>query len=171
MMILEFIKTDTFSLIMAGTTAIMLTSIIILYLKLRKLNKNYNAFMKKLGKGDNIDEMLKKYIQKVEQVESKNGELEAYCHRLDKDMTTCLQKIGMVRYSAFKDTGSDLSFALALLDDNNNGVILNGIYSREMSNIYAKQVIKGETSSKISEEEKEALYIAMNQVKEYKIKE
>ena len=69
----------------------------------------------------------------------------------------------MVRYSAFKDTGSDLSFALALLNDNNDGVISNGIYSREMSNIYAKQVKEGKTSGKLSEEEKEALEIALNQ--------
>lgn len=68
----------------------------------------------------------------------------------------------MVRYSAFKDTGSDLSFAIALLNDNNDGVILNGIYSREMSNIYAKQIKEGKTNSKLSEEERQALEIALN---------
>ena len=69
----------------------------------------------------------------------------------------------MVRYSPFKDTGSDLSFALAILNDNNDGVILNGIYSREMSNIYAKQIIAGKTNNKLWEEEKEVLEIALNQ--------
>ena len=73
----------------------------------------------------------------------------------------------MVRYSAFKDTGSDLSFALAMLDDNNNGVILNGIYSREMSNIYAKQVTNGTAVNKLSEEEKEALQKALNTPNRY----
>ena len=75
----------------------------------------------------------------------------------------CIKKIGMVRYSAFKDTGSDLSFALALLNEKNDGVILNGIYSREMSNIYAKQVKEGKTNNKLSEEEDKALQIAINQ--------
>ena len=78
-------------------------------------------------------------------------------------MGKCLQKVGMVRYNAFQDTGSDLSFTLALLNEDNNGVVLNGIYSREMSNIYAKQVQEGKTSGKLSEEEKEALEIALNQ--------
>lgn len=142
-----------------------------LYLKLRKINRNYNVFMKKVGKGENIDEMLRQHIKKVEEVEVKNDELEKYCNRLDSEIATCIQKVGIVRYNAFKDTGSDLSFALALLDDKNNGVILNGIYSREMSNIYAKQVTNGQTASKLSEEEKEAVYVAMNQTKEYKIKE
>ena len=82
--------------------------------------------------------------------------------RLDKDISLCIKKIGMVRYSAFKDTGSDLSFALALLNDNNDGVLLNGIYSREMSNIYAKQVNQGKTNVKLSDEEKQALEIAIN---------
>ena len=72
-------------------------------------------------------------------------------------MTKCIQKVGIVRYNAFKDTGSDLSFALALLDENNDGVVLNGIYSREMSNIYAKPVKNGKSSYTISEEEQQAI--------------
>ncbi len=147
--------------------AIINIFLLILYicnlLKLRKINKNYKLFMKKLGNGNNIDEMLKKYINKVEEVDEKNNDIVKYCKKLDKNISLCIQKIGMVRYSAFKDTGSDLSFALAMLNDNNDGVILNGIYSREMSNIYAKQIIAGKTNNKLSEEEKEALEIALNQ--------
>ena len=84
-------------------------------------------------------------------------------NKLDEEIGTCIQKVGMVRYSAFKDTGSDLSFALALLNDNNNGVVLNGIYSREMSNIYAKQVVNGEAVNKVSEEERKAIEMAVEQ--------
>ena len=68
----------------------------------------------------------------------------------------------MVRYSAFKDTGSDLSFALALLDENNNGVVLNGIYSREMSNIYAKPVEQAKSHYTLSEEEQQAIQQAIS---------
>jgi len=170
-MIVEFIKSDTFNLVMAITVLIMFFIFIIFCLKLRKINRNYQMFMRKLGKGENIDQILKQYVKKVEEVEAKSEELETYCNRLEKEMRICIQKVGMVRYNAFKDTGSDLSFTLALLDDNNDGVLLNGIYSREMSNIYAKQVTKGQTTSKLSEEEKEAIYIATNQTKEHKIKE
>ena len=72
-------------------------------------------------------------------------------------MAKCIQKVGIVRYSAFKDTGSDLSFAVAMLDENNDGVVFNGIYSREMSNIYAKPVKNGVSEYTLSEEEKEAI--------------
>lgn len=170
-MILNFIKTDMFILITAGINFLLLILFIANNIHLNKINKKYNAFMKKIGKGNNIDEMLKEYIETVKETESKNQELIKYCRKLDDEITACIQKIGMVRYSAFKDTGSDLSFALALLDDNNDGIVLNGIYSRDMSNIYAKQIKNGEAIHKLSDEEKQALEIAISKGNEYKIKE
>ncbi len=85
-----------------------------------------------------------------------------YIKNVDNDLNKCIQKIGIVRYNAFQDTGSDLSFALALLDEKNNGVVLNGIYSREMSNIYAKPVENGKSKYTISEEENLAIEKAIN---------
>ena len=170
-MISEFLKSEIFLIVVAVINIILLILYICNCIKLKKINKNYNAFMKKVGRGENIDEILKKYIMAVENVDEKNKEIEKYCDRLDKNISQCIQKIGMVRYSAFKDTGSDLSFALAMLDDNNNGVILNGIYSREMSNIYAKQVKNGSAVNKLSEEEKQALEKALNVPKRYDVSE
>ncbi|MBR5271371.1 MAG: DUF4446 family protein [Clostridia bacterium] len=159
----NIIKSEAFLIGVAVINLLLFILYICNLLKLKKINKNYKSFMKKIGNGNNIEEMLQKYITKVEEVNSKSEEILNYCTRLDKDISLCIKKIGMVRYSAFKDTGSDLSFALALLNDNNDGVLLNGIYSREMSNIYAKQVNKGKTNAKVSEEEKQALEIAINQ--------
>ena len=161
----EFIKSELFLILTVGFNLLLVILYISNIVKLKKINKNYRAFIKKLGNGNNIDEMLRKYIDKVEEVNNKNKEIIEYCNRLDNSISLCIKKIGMVRYNAFKDTGSDLSFALALLNDNNDGVILNGIYSREMSNIYAKQVQKGKAINTLSEEEIQALEIALNQVK------
>lgn len=161
-MISEFLKSEIFLISIAVINLILLVLYIYNCVKLKKINKNYNSFMKKVGRGENIDEILKKYIMAVEQVDEKNKEIKKYCDRLDKNISECIKKIGMVRYSAFKDTGSDLSFALAMLNDNNDGVILNGIYSREMSNIYAKQIKNGTSINKLSEEEKQALEQALN---------
>jgi len=159
----NIIKSEAFLIGVAVINLLLLILYVCNLLKLKKINKNYKSFMKKLGNGNNVEEMLQKYITKVEEVNGKSEEILNYCTRLDKDISLCIKKIGMVRYSAFKDTGSDLSFALALLNDNNDGVLLNGIYSREMSNIYAKQVNQGKTSVKVSDEEKQALEIALNQ--------
>ena len=72
------------------------------------------------------------------------------------------KKCGIYKYNAYKDTGSDLSFTLALLNEDNDGVVLNGIYSRDMSNIYAKPVKGGKSPYKITEEEKKAIDRAIN---------
>lgn len=163
--IYNILETNYFLISIAVINILLLILYICNSLKLRKINKNYKTFMKKIGNGNNIDEMLKSYIQKVEEVDGKAKELNLYCNKLEENISLCIRKVGMVRYSAFRDTGSDLSFALALLNDNNDGVILNGIYSREMSNIYAKQVYSGKTSNKLSEEERRALEIAITQEK------
>lgn len=126
-------------------------------IKLTKLRKNYSDFMTKLGKGNNINDMLQDYVKSVEDIKKENGEIELYCKRLDEDSKKNLKKIGMIRYNAYKDTGSDLSFALAILNDNNTGIVLNGIYGRDTSNIYAKPITEGNSKYVLSKEEKEAL--------------
>lgn len=134
-------------------------------INLRKLRNSYQKFMNKLGNGNNIDEMMKEYIGKVNSVNERNEEIISFCKTLDENMKKCTQKIGIVRYNAFKDTGSDLSFSLAILDDYNNGVVLNGIYARDSSNIYAKPVENGNSKYVLSNEEKEAINRAINNIK------
>ncbi len=159
---LNFLRTDLFLIIILLGIILLLMLYIANSIKLSKLRKSYKQFMKKLGKGEQIDEILKKYIDTVEKVEENQEELENYYNKLDENMNTCMQKVGLVRYSAFKDTGSDLSFALAILDKYNDGIVLNGIYSREMSNIYAKPIKEGKSTYTLSEEEKEAIEKAID---------
>ncbi|MBR3881971.1 MAG: DUF4446 family protein [Clostridia bacterium] len=124
------------------------------------MKKKYIDFMARLGNGKNLDEMLRKYLDDVREIKKDNSEIKAYYTKLDNDIDTCIQKIGLVRYNAFKDVGSDLSFAIAMLDRNDNGVILNGLYGSESSNIYAKPIKNGMSKYQLSEEEKTALEIA-----------
>ena len=161
-MIIDLIKGDFFLLGWVIITIILFLMIIILMIKLSRLNKKYKKFLEKLGKGNNIEEDLETYMYRVEKVERQNAEISNYVKSLDEDLTKCIQKVGIVRYSAFKDTGSDLSFTLALLDEHNDRLVLNGIYSREMSNIYAKPVKNGESSYTMSDEEKLAVQKAIN---------
>lgn len=160
--ILNFLRTDTFLIALIIIIFILFILYIANTIKLSKLRKSYKEFMKRLGNGNNIEEMLNNYMDSVNKVQNENKQLAEYCKAIDKNMGKCIQKVGMVRYNAFQDTGSDLSFTLALLDEDNNGVVLNGIYSREMSNIYAKSVEKGKSLNTLSEEEKEAIRKAIN---------
>ena len=152
---------NVFNIILLVINLLLLVMYILNSIKLTKLRKNYSDFMAKLGKGNDINEMLQKYVKDVEEIKKENNEIEQYCRKLDEDSKQNLKKIGMVRYNAYKDTGSDLSFALAILNDNNTGIVLNGIYGRDTSNIYAKPITEGTSKYALSKEEKEALEMAM----------
>lgn len=154
---LEFLKTDTFLIAIIVAIIVLIILYVINTIKLSKIRKSYTQFMNKLGTNTSIEEDLKNYLSKVEKVEQENREIQEYASNLNINMKECLQKVGIVRYSAFSDVGSDLSFTLALLDAKNNGVVLNGIYSSESSNIYAKPIINGTSTYALSEEEKEAI--------------
>ena len=158
--VLDFLRTDTFLIILLGGMLILFVLYISNIVKLSKIRKDYNHFMKKLGNGNNVDEILRAYINEVERVENKNEEIVSYCKRLDENVAKCIKKTGMVRYNAFRDTGSDLSFSLALLNEHNDGVVLNGIYARDMSNIYAKPIEGGKSKYALFDEEKQAIEIA-----------
>lgn len=166
--IVEILKTDSYLLISSVITIILFIGFLIVLISNIKLNNRYKSFMKKIGNGKNIEEDLGNFMNKVDRVEKQNTEIISFCKNLDEDVSKCIQKIGIVRYSAFKDTGSDLSFAVALLDEKNNGVVFNGIYSREMSNIYAKPVENGNSKYTLSNEETEAIEKAVKSNNLYK---
>lgn len=155
--IFEILRSENYLLILSAITLIMVIAFLMQLISNIKLNKRYNRFMKKLDNGKDLGEELDNYMYKVDRVEKQNAEIMNYCKNIDEDMSKCIQKVGIVRYSAFKDTGSDLSFAVALLDDANNGVVFNGIYSMEMSNIYAKPIENGKSGYTLSDEENEAI--------------
>ena len=159
---IEFIHSDSGILILMTLTIISLVGFFVMIGITTSLNKKYKKFMKKLGEGKSIEEDLENYMYRVERIEKQHAEILGNIKSIEYNMEGCFQKIGIVRYSAYKDTGSDLSFAIALLDNNNSGIILNGIYSRELSNIFAKPIEKGTCKYTLTDEEKKALEQAMN---------
>ena len=161
-MVLSFIKTDMYLLILSGIVLFIFILYIMNIIKLNKIKKEYKKFMEKVGNGTNLENILEKHIDRMDKVIAKNEELQDFCVRLDTDIKNCVQKVGIYRYNAYKDTGNDLSFTVALLNEKNDGVVFNGIYSREMSNIYAKPITRGESKYKITEEEQEAIKRAIN---------
>ena len=161
--ITNFINSDIFNLILIVMFFLLIILYIVNNIRLKNANKSYMKLIKKLGNGTNLEEVLRGYIEQVKMVNDKAEDISKYCDTISAELKTCIKKVGMVRYNAYEDAGSDLSFALALLDDNNNGVILNGIYSREMSNIYAKKIVSGEPANRASEHEKQAIDIALKQ--------
>lgn len=159
------IEINIFEVIILIINVMLLILYILNCMKLSKLRKNYATFMTKLGKGENINEMLEGYVKNVDEIKAENKEIIEYCQKLDDRSNDYLKKMGMVRYNAYKDTGSNLSFALAILDNENNGFVLNGIYARDNSNIYAKPVVNGKSEYVLSNEEEDAIRKAIADVK------
>lgn len=137
--------------------------------KYKKLNLRYEKFMRKLSTGEKIEEILSEYLEDVRKLKLKDEEIDKELERLESNLKKCVQKVGLVRYNAYNDTGSDLSFTFALMDSEDNGMVVNGLYSRDSSSIFAKPLVKGETKYNLSAEEIQAIGLAKtNCVSRYK---
>ena len=139
-------------------------------LNLKKFRAKYNKLMN--GAGDvNIEQLLEKCVEKVNGIELKNKEIESEINNIERNLLQCYQKLGVIRYNAFENVGSDLSFSIALLDNNDNGLVLSGIYSRDSSSTYAKPIVAGKSKYSLSAEEIQALENAKKSYREKKYTE
>jgi len=115
----------------------------------------------KLGKGltdKNFKSLIESLLRDVGVAKKDIDFLKAYCDKVQKEGLLHIQKIGLVRFNPFKDTGGDQSFILSLVDGNDTGVIISGLYARSGTRWYAKRIVKGKSAEHdLSEEEKKAL--------------
>ncbi len=141
---------------LTGLIFIALIVFININIKLGKLNRRYKKMMQGTD-GTNLESILFQHIDTVKDATAKVAALEQETRRLDGRLKYCVQKMGIVRFNAFEDTGSDLSFAVALLDSNDDGVVFSSIYSRSESRVYAKPVSAGKSTYFLTDEEKKAI--------------
>lgn len=144
---------------------VILTAIVLLFIfKLKKVEQRYSEFISNFNSNENIENTFKEIQKMVNNVNEENKIIHANCKSLEKQLNECFQNIGIVKYDAFDDVGSKLSFAIALLDNKDNGFIINSVYGRSSSNVYAKRIENGNSLQTLSEEEISAL----NKAKELK---
>lgn len=154
--------------VLAGLMAaivILLILIIVQIVKTSKLQKRYNKFMR----GKEVKSLEKEIIGLFED----NKFLKTATEKNKKDISilyrkfeSAFQKVGLVKYDAFNQMGGKLSFSLALLDENNNGVIINSVHSAEGCYCYSKDIRRGQCNISLGAEEKQALDIAMGEEEE-----
>ena len=132
---------------------ILIVLLVILNDKYKRLQKTYSVFMR----GKNGKSIEKNILKKFEELD----EISAERH---------YQKCGIVKYDAFHEMGGNLSFALAMLDENDNGWIFNAMHSREGCYTYIKEIVRGQSYIELSEEERQCLEKTMYQ-EEYDIKD
>ncbi len=137
---------------------VILTAIVLLFIfKLKKVEQRYSEFISNFNSNENIENTFKEIKKMVNNVNEENKIIHANCKSLEKQLNECFQNIGIVKYDAFDDVGSKLSFAIALLDNKDNGFIINSVYGRSASNVYAKRIENGNSTQTLSEEEIKAL--------------
>lgn len=144
-----------------GVVAVILLALLInLYMKVSYMKKRYRKMMTGVD-GANLERMLIGHLNEIQEVSEENAAIKRENERLDGLLQLAITRVGVVRFRAFDDMGSDLSYAVALLDSYNDGVILTSIFGREDSRSYVKPVEKGQSTYQLMPEEQQALDEAM----------
>lgn len=144
------------ALILLALFALAIIVLLAVIIKLNRLGKQYKSMMKGVD-GRNLEQLLQANSRTLELSLQK---LENHSQRLEQVeavMAKSIQHIGIVRFNAFKEMGGDLSYALALLDQKGNGIVVSSIYGRDDARTYAKPIKAGRSSYKLSEEEELAI--------------
>lgn len=140
---------------------ILLILVIVMLAKISKLNKRCNSFMK--GKaGKSLEEDIVRLYEDNQVLKTGMNENKRDIRSINKQLAKALQKVGIVRYNAFQTMGGNLSYSLVLLDENDNGFILNTIHSSEGCYSYTKDIVNGNCDIVLSEEEQKAIDMAKN---------
>ena len=139
----------------------LLVYIITVNKKITILTEKYKRFMS--GKdGKSLEQTISRRFSQIDTVMLDNKEINEKIDQINEKMINVFQKIGIVKYDAFNEMGGKLSFAIALLDQENTGFVLNSMHSREGCYTYIKEIIKGESYVVLGEEEKEAVQKAID---------
>ena len=135
---------------------VLLVVVIICIVKMNKLYRRYDLFMR--GKdAETLEDAIISILEELNELNVKDRGSKDMMKQLSKQVKSSFQKFGFVKYNAFKGMGGNLSFVIAMLDDNNSGFILDAVHSREGCYLYLKEVEEGATEVLLGGEEQEAL--------------
>ncbi len=133
---------------------------IICFMQYKKLYRRYDMFMR--GKdAETLEDTILDLMDEAAFLRAEDRSNKDRIQSMVRQVKSGYQKTGIVKYNAFKGMGGNLSFVIALLDDNNSGFVLNSVHSREGCYLYMKDVIEGKTEVLLGSEEKEALEQAL----------
>ncbi len=134
----------------------LLVYLIVTNVKLSKLAKKYDKFMRGRD-AETLEEVIYKRFDDIDNLLERDKIKAKQIEDITQNLKIAVQKVGIVKYDAFNEMGGKLSFSLAMLDKENNGYIINAMHSREGCYTYIKEIINGESYIPLGEEEKQAL--------------
>ena len=153
--------------ILGAAVILLFVFCIVLLLKINREKKRYDLFTgAKRRPPHNLETKIQEYYEHSKSIDEKYTKLLDMMTDIDKTTKQQIRKVGLVRYNPFEEMGGNLCFALALLDGEDNGVVLNGIHSRTGSFTYAKPIEMGVSTYMLSNEEKQAVKMAQDNAHE-----
>jgi len=149
--------------IVIALVAILVIVLVVLLLvarRARQLAQRLDS-MTRGEEGQSLEQVLDTHLDKVESVTRSLDVVEARTAVLEAGAPLAYQRVGLVRFNPFEDTGGNQSFALALLDGRGTGFVLSSLHARSGTRVYGKAVTAGRAESTLSDEETEAVRLAM----------
>ncbi len=160
---LNRLLTDNLALafgVLAGLVVLLLIGFTVQSARLGRAVRTYRGLVRD-GEGGTLHDRLVGSAEQAVKATERMRELEATHATIEGRTRRSLQHIGLVRFNPFEDTGSDQSFAIALLDDQRDGIVLSSLHGRANTRLFAKPVSDGGSSHNLSEEETQAIRIAV----------
>jgi hypothetical protein len=143
--------------------ALALTAVVIwLALRLRKAEARYLALVDGTS-GGNLESMLTDHMIQVRDATGRVAELDELARRLERASRSHLQRVGFLRFNPFRDAGGDQSFAVAVTDQDGNGVVISSLHSRDVTRVYGKPLAGWASPYPLTEEEEQAIKKAREQ--------
>ncbi|MHB8171687.1 MAG: DUF4446 family protein [Thermincolia bacterium] len=139
-----------------GLMMLILPIFLITIWQFSRISMRFRTLMRGM-EGKNLEELLFTYTQDVRSAVERTNKVEERCQYLERVALQSVQHVGVVRFNAYDNMGSDLSFAVALLDQKGDGVVISSLYGREESRIYGKPIKQGKSTYALTDEELEAI--------------
>lgn len=147
---------------LAGVVFLSFILILVLLIKVSNLKKRYEKFL--TGKnGKSLEDSIIQKFEKMNEIIVEQDFIEQEMQRIDEEHKKSFSKIKVYKYNAFEDMGGETSFVIALLDHNNDGILLNGVSSQNATYVYTKEVQKGTSKTALSREESMTLEQCINE--------
>ncbi len=141
---------------------IMGICLFVLLIRYGRIKTSYDLFMQG-KKGKNLEEQLAGLFEDMQTLKSTTEKNKKDIKRILINLKETYQRVGIVKYDAFKEMGGKLSFSIAMLNDNSTGFILNSVHSSDGCYVYTKEIINGECAISLGDEEKKALTLALQE--------
>ncbi len=154
---MDFLSTEVLVVVLIVITAALLVLCIINTFTLVKVKQRVNKFFGERGGLRDVESMLEEHLENNKLLDEKFEMISESIDSINARLAKCLQNVSLVRYNPFEDMGGDFSYALALLDENYDGILLNGLHARDYCHTYAKPISGLNSEYPLSKEEKKAL--------------